>query len=290
MSYRNRSSWAIHMSAALFLCSCAAEQKTDVNEDFSDLAGLDQKSDKFSSKLKLLGTLEDSTTSAAVKYSSNPKFLGYQFLGTEGDDVSIWVRSKDGDAIAWLLDSKYNVIVKNDDEGMNNSDAYIHTLLTKTENNIYYIVFRELDQERASFTVTLQGATIPSGNLSGRDAFDKLSSLEKMKRLYADYKENAEYGNFYVSDEFKTRTADKLADVLEGDALKRAQAAYDKITKNAKKNGGDAPEITAIVNKTDGLTYAYELATGGRSYGNWAHSHVFDYLFLEEIGDFGWSD
>ena len=44
---------------ALSTLACADAPKPDVNEDFSDLVVLNQKADYFSSKLRLLGTLEE---------------------------------------------------------------------------------------------------------------------------------------------------------------------------------------------------------------------------------------
>ena len=52
-------------SAILFSVGCE-NQKPELGEDFSDLAGVDEKSDQFSKKMTLVGSLDYGQTSAAA--------------------------------------------------------------------------------------------------------------------------------------------------------------------------------------------------------------------------------
>src|SRR4051812_44159192 len=90
---------------ASFFAGCGGA-KAPVSEDFSNLAGLDQKSDAFSYRMKILGSLDYGQTSDAVAYHKKPRFRAFKFGGHAGDKVDAWVRSSSGgDAVAWILDN-----------------------------------------------------------------------------------------------------------------------------------------------------------------------------------------
>src|SRR6266567_4342634 len=83
------------------LAGCA--HKSPVTDDFSDLSGMDEKSDSFSYRMKILGSLDYGASSDSVKYTHSPRYRAFKFGGYEGDRVDVWVRSSDGgDAVAWV--------------------------------------------------------------------------------------------------------------------------------------------------------------------------------------------
>jgi hypothetical protein len=138
---------------SLFLVLAAACGKPAPTDDFSAVA--DGKADAFSSKMKVVGSLDYGATPLKVKYSKTPTYRAVSFFGLVGDPVDIWIRSAQGDAVGWLLDSSYKVVVKNDDADSNTSDSHLATTLPKS--GTFYIVFRDYDYASHYFTVELDG-------------------------------------------------------------------------------------------------------------------------------------
>jgi hypothetical protein len=140
----------------LFLAGCSA-QKPMPEVDFSDLAGQDEKSDAFSSKLRLLGTLDEGTT-RRVYYTPSPTFRGYKL---EGDSIDVWVRSEsgDGDALAWLLDESFRVVKKNDDADDTTYDSHIKSALKAGVG--HYLVLRDYNYAKGWFSVERAAAASP---------------------------------------------------------------------------------------------------------------------------------
>jgi hypothetical protein len=144
----------------LSILGCVAGCTTDagkppLTDDFSGLAG---KGDGFSSSLQIIGTLTNGNTSDPVAYSNPPLYRAFTFTGKAGDAIEAWVRSTDGDAVAWLLDSSLNVIVQADDSG-GTTDSYLTTTLANPSPDTFYIVFREFSDHAATFRVTLKGSS-----------------------------------------------------------------------------------------------------------------------------------
>src|SRR5437879_5850244 len=113
----------VAFAALTFIAGCGAG-KQDLNEDFTDLSGLDEKSDQFSKKLKLVGSLDYGQTSDDVKYHNPPKYRAFKFGGAKDDKVAVSVHSANGDAVAYLVDNAYKVVAKNDDSN-GSSDSHI---------------------------------------------------------------------------------------------------------------------------------------------------------------------
>jgi hypothetical protein len=137
----------ITLVLALALAACSAPKQTP-NEDFSDLDALDQKSDAFSSRMRLLGALTDGQT-RDVYYTSSPRYRAYTLDGAGALDL--WVRSDTGDAVAYLLDSHFRVVKKNDDANTDTLDAHITATLPDAQT--YYLVVRDYDGHRGWFSV-----------------------------------------------------------------------------------------------------------------------------------------
>jgi hypothetical protein len=150
---------ATGMGAALMMAGCG-DIKQEVTEDFSSLAALDEKSDAFSQRMRIVGSLSYGQTSAAVTYSNPPRYRAFKFGGQRGDRVTVWVRSRTGDAVAWVLDNSFRTLAYNDDASTSTLDSKIILALPGNINPdivTYYIVFRDYSLSRRSFTVSLQG-------------------------------------------------------------------------------------------------------------------------------------
>jgi hypothetical protein len=147
------------LGLSLSITACAAD-KADVDDDFSSLAGLDDKSDAFSYRMKIVGSLEYGENSGPVIYTSNPRYRAFKFAGGEGDQVIVDVKaaaSSNGDAVTWILDNDFNVIAFNDDATSTNLNSHIEITLPANESRTHYIVFRDYHERRRTFTVGLQG-------------------------------------------------------------------------------------------------------------------------------------
>src|SRR5262249_49330770 len=129
-----------------------------VTDDFSDLSGMDEKSDAFSYRMKIVGSLDYNHTSSSVKYTSTPRFRAFKFSGHAHDLVDVWVKSTDGgDAVAWVLDNSFHVLGTNDDADATTTDAHISLTLPSSSSLTHYIVFRDYNTSTAHFNVTLDG-------------------------------------------------------------------------------------------------------------------------------------
>jgi len=139
----------MRLFTVLLLVGCA-NQKQIPDDDFSELATLDQKSDAFSSKMRNLGSLDEGQT-RRVYYTSSPLYRGYT-LGSTGP-VDLWVTSDSGDALAWLLDSKFRIVKKNDDADETTYDSHITAQIPDDATLPYYLVMRDYDKTSGWFSV-----------------------------------------------------------------------------------------------------------------------------------------
>jgi hypothetical protein len=133
--------------------ACAQQPKTAVTDDF---VGLDAKSDSFSYRMTIVGSLDYGQTSSSTRYTRTPRYRAFKFAGNEGDQVDVWVRSQDGgDAVAWVLDNGFHVLASNDDADDTTLDAHVSVTLPANASATHYIVFRDYWTSTADFSVEL---------------------------------------------------------------------------------------------------------------------------------------
>lgn len=122
----------------------------------SPFAGLDPgKADGAWTNVKWLGELEVGGE-LKVSYSKKPRYRGVSFVGRQGAVLDIWVRSRTGDPVAYLLDDAWKVVAKNDDAAEDDTDSHLHAQINY--NGIYRIVFRDYDLKSGKFTISLDGS------------------------------------------------------------------------------------------------------------------------------------
>src|SRR5258706_9258027 len=144
--------------ACLFVFAACAQQKVAVDADFTTLDGVDQKSDAFSYRMKIVGSLDYGATSSSVNYTSTPRYRAFKFSGSQHDNVDVWVKSTDGgDAVAWVLDNGFHVLATNDDASADTLDAHVTLTLPANASNTHYVVFRDYSTSTAHFSVELTG-------------------------------------------------------------------------------------------------------------------------------------
>jgi hypothetical protein len=108
------------------------------------------------------GDLQSAVVLGAMRYGEEQGNIRYEeghlairFEGAQNDLVDAYVQSDDGHALAWVVDSDFQVVGYMDDPFVPTYRAHVQTPLP--ESGTYYIVFRELSLRPATFTVTLQG-------------------------------------------------------------------------------------------------------------------------------------
>jgi len=142
----------IVMATAVAACTNELPQS---DENFTDLAKQDAKSDAFSAKLRLLGSIHPGETLSSLAYTHKPPFRGLVLLANHNDAIRLDVRSNDGgDAVAWLLDSGFNTLSKNDDASSSTPDASIDLVVPASVDPIHYIVWKDVADQDATFAVS----------------------------------------------------------------------------------------------------------------------------------------
>jgi hypothetical protein len=149
---------------ASLLCAACSSGKTEPNDDFSGIA--DEKSDSFSSRMKIVGTLADATGDVQFDYKAQPIYRAVKLHAEAGDWVKVTVSQvpsstvkvknpppSDGDPVTYLLDSKFKTVAKNDDANDNTHDSHIVTELKKT--GTYYVVVRDYNYGSYPFDAQL---------------------------------------------------------------------------------------------------------------------------------------
>jgi hypothetical protein len=149
----NMRAWMMVGMALVGAAACGVPTtKPMPEESFTDLADLDEKSDAFSWRMRVAGTIKDGETKT-TRYTASPRFRALRLSGTAGDRVDAWVRARNDDAVAWLTDGRYNVLASNDDADGTTLDAHLVTTLKTT--GTHYIIFRTYDVVPATFDVSL---------------------------------------------------------------------------------------------------------------------------------------
>lgn len=141
----------VGLVAVLSACTTST-LKEPLDDDF---AGLDEKADSFSYRMKIMGSLDYGQTSTTSKYTSSPLYRAYKFAGKQGDVVDVWVRSPDGDAVAWVLDNGFHVLGSNDDASDDTFDAHVSVTLPASNSDTHYVVYRDYWKANAKFSVEL---------------------------------------------------------------------------------------------------------------------------------------
>src|SRR5262245_23847072 len=140
--------------AFALLAGCAGE-KAPVDDDFSDLAGADEKSDKFTGKMTVVASIEYGQTKGPYNHAAG-KWSALKFAGEEGDALTVDVTSTNGDTVAWVLDNDMNILGFNDDYGRG-TNSHIEVTLPKHASKTHYIVTRDYYRSSMKFSVTLKG-------------------------------------------------------------------------------------------------------------------------------------
>ncbi len=126
--------------------SADAPSKESIDSSESDL--------KLSSP-KYLGQIANGETKTTY-YANPPRYRAYGFSAKGGDQITVSVKSVNGDAMGWLTTSTFDVLAANDDASSSTLDSKVdYTVPAGTASRAYRIVFRDYDLLDASFSVKL---------------------------------------------------------------------------------------------------------------------------------------
>ncbi len=145
----------IFLASALILTACS-DAKAPVDDDFTSFENQDVKSDSFSYRMKILGSVSYGAASPWAAYTKTPRYRAVKFTGKGGDQLDAWVRSYDGgDAVAWVLDRSFRVLASNDDADATTYDSHLVLTLPPGPSDVHYIAYRDYDLLPAHFSVQL---------------------------------------------------------------------------------------------------------------------------------------
>jgi hypothetical protein len=97
-------------------------------------------------------------------YSTPPTYRAFGFDAKGGEEITLDVRSVNGDAVAFLTDADYEVLASNDDAAPNTYDSrVVYKVPDGRAAKSYRVVFRDYGLVEATFKVTLMIRTPNSG-------------------------------------------------------------------------------------------------------------------------------
>lgn len=131
------------------LAGCQAEPSEKGSEDVSST-----ESELRLSGTRYLGKMMSGETRTGYYYNP-PRYRSFGFDAKGGDDITVDVKSAEGDAVAYITDSSYNVLAFNDDYGGSLDSKVRYKVPAYAAAGSYRIVFRDYDLLDATFTVKL---------------------------------------------------------------------------------------------------------------------------------------
>ncbi|HVH43446.1 MAG TPA: hypothetical protein VM925_13925 [Labilithrix sp.] len=132
------------------LAGCSAESNGKEEQDVATT-----ESQLKLSGTRYLGRIANGET-RTVAYSSPPGFRSYGFDAKGGDEITVDVKSHNGDPIGWITDASYNVLAVNDDASTSTLESKVKYKVPAAQPaRSYRIVFRDYDKLDAEFDVKL---------------------------------------------------------------------------------------------------------------------------------------
>jgi len=134
--------------ASLAGCSTESSEK-----ETGDVASVE--SDLKLSGTRYLGKILNGETRTGYYYNP-PRYRSFSFDAKGGDEITVDIKSYEGDAVGYITDSYYNVLAYNDDYSSYNLDSKVtYKVPTGTGARSFRIVFNDYDLLDATFTIKL---------------------------------------------------------------------------------------------------------------------------------------
>jgi hypothetical protein len=138
--------FAMLTAAAGATIGCSAEPQAQKEDVASEASELRLSGARYAGKMAYGAT-------KTVDYNSSARYRSVAFDATAGDEITIEVSSKYGDAVTWLTDGRYEVLAFNDDASSRTLDSKIEHKIATTGS--HRIVIRDYDLLPATFDVKL---------------------------------------------------------------------------------------------------------------------------------------
>ena len=150
MSSRGFSAFAF-VSAMVAVAGCSSS-----NEASSSKENIDS----YESELRLatpryLGQIANGESKTSA-YVNPPAFRAFGFTAKGGEEITVDVKSLNGDAMGWITTTVFDVLASNDDASPRTLDSkVVYKVPAGTPSKAYRIVFRDYDLLDATFSVKL---------------------------------------------------------------------------------------------------------------------------------------
>lgn len=269
------------MSAVWLLIACGGDDslnKAPLQDDFSPLKSLTKGDSQFSNTLKLLGTLSYEEKSVIAMYQNPPLYWGYSFDSFGADQVDIWVKTMHGgDAVAWLLDEKFEIVAQSDDAGDGSSNSHIALQLPSNQPATYYIVFRDYYSQPAKFEITLKGTADTHGK---DDPFNETSctgnplTMTEAANFFASGATSYSIGTFITK--FRVRECNNITGCTNWTPIEKVKLYHFPYASSSYDGYGEADptgNLSLNISNGDVLLYAKSNANAKGAYWRFSFSY-----------------
>lgn len=153
------------------LAGCSTESSGKESDDVGSI-----ESELKLSGTRYLGKLSNGETRTGYYYNP-PRYRSFGFDAKGGDEITVDIKSAEGDAVGYVTDSYYTVLAYNDDADSTTLDSKVKLKVPAGQAaKSFRIVFRDYDLLDATFTIKLSikssqtttcaydGATYSSGD------------------------------------------------------------------------------------------------------------------------------
>lgn len=132
------------------LAGCSTESSGKEADDVGSI-----ESELKLSGTRYLGKITNGETRTGYYYNP-PRYRSFAFDAKGGDEITVDIKSAEGDAVGYVTDSYYNVLAYNDDYSLSTLDSKVRYKVPASQAaKSFRIVFRDYDLLDATFTVTL---------------------------------------------------------------------------------------------------------------------------------------
>jgi hypothetical protein len=131
------------------LSGCSTESSGKESDDVGSI-----ESELKLSGTRYLGKLTNGESRTGYYYNP-PRYRSFGFDAKGGDEITVDIKSFEGDAVGYITDSKYTVLAYNDDHGNSLDSQVTYKVPASQGARSFRIVFRDYDLLDATFTVKL---------------------------------------------------------------------------------------------------------------------------------------
>jgi hypothetical protein len=131
------------------LAGCSTESAEKESDDVASI-----ESELKLSGTRWLGKMTNGETRTGYYYNP-PRYRSFSFDAKGGDEITVDIKSAEGDAVGYITDSYYTVLGYNDDYGGSLDSKVTYKVPASQAARSFRIVFRDYDLLDATFTVKL---------------------------------------------------------------------------------------------------------------------------------------